>query len=393
MELELEKENARPSCDWILGLVLGLLGLGIVVVYSAAGGRTTDMTAANRTLIAHCAHVFVGLIVFLVASRVDYHTHAKFAKYIWVVGIVLLVVVLFCPPIKGSHRWLVLGPRIRFQPSELMKLAMVLLLAQYLSEHRDEVRTFKKGFMYPTLCVGVACGLIFVEKDLGTSVLIGMVAFLVMIVAGVRPMFVAMLACVALPLVFEKVRHSPYQWIRITTFLNPYKDPEGAGYHAIQSLISLGSGGWLGLGLGCGKHKLLFVPETRADSVFCVVGEELGFVGAALVVAAYMMIVREGIRVMLRAPDVFGSLLAFGITMMIGAQAATNIAVVTVSVPTKGLPLPLLSAGGSSMLLTLASLGLLVNIAKQGVDPPTDSVQMPEPVPQPAVVPQAALVS
>ena len=390
--MELEKENARTR-DWILGLVLGLLGLGIVIVYSAAGGRTTDLAAANKTLTTHCAHVIVGLIFFILASRVDYHAHGRAAKYIWAVGIVLLAVVLFCPPIKGSHRWLVLGPKIRFQPSELMKLAMVLLLAQYLSENKDEVRTFKKGFTVPTLCVGLACGLIFVEKDLGTSALIAMVAFLVMLVAGVRPIFVVMLACVALPFVFEKVRNSPYQWERIITFLNPYRDPDGAGYHAIQSLISLGSGGWLGLGIGCGKHKLLFVPETRADSVFCVIGEELGFVGAALVVAAYMLLIREGIRVALRAPDAFGSLLAFGITVMVGAQAAINVAVVTVSVPTKGLPLPLVSAGGSSMLLTLASLGVLVNIAKQGVDPSPDPVQMTAPVPQPAVDPQAALAS
>ena len=368
--MELAAENTRAR-EWILGLVLGLLGTGLVMVYSAAGGRTTSMATADRALLSHAMHVLLGLAVFMAASRVDYHAYRRWATHLWLVGIVLLAVVLCFPPIKGSRRWIVLSSSIRFQPSELMKLAMMLCLAKYLSDHKDELHKFKKGFMYPSLFVGAACALIFVEKDLGTSALIAVAGYTLMLVAGVRPLFVFMLACVALPLLFDKVRESPYQWQRIVTFLNPYAYPDGAGYHAIQSLIALGSGGWLGLGIGCGRHKLLFVPETKADSVFCVIGEETGFIGAALVVAAYMLLVREGIKAALRAPDLFGSLLAFGITTMIGLQAAINVAVVTVSVPTKGLPLPLVSAGGSSMLMTMAGLGVLMNVARQGVGPPS----------------------
>lgn len=357
------------SRDWIFGLVVALAGLGATMVYSAAGGRTTSLAVANRALVAHCAHVLLGMVLLAAAFRTDYHVYARWTKSIWLVAVALLAVVLVCPAIKGSHRWIVVpfASFLRFQPSELMKLAIVLCIAQYVSAHRDLMHTFKQGFTYPSILIGVPCLLIFVEKDLGTSVLVAAVAYLILFIAGTRPLYIAMLGCVALPAVYEKVRNSEYQWRRIVAFLDPYKFADGAGYHAIQSLISLGSGGWLGLGLGCGRHKLLFVPETRADSIFCVVGEELGFVGAALVVAAYMLLVREGIKVSLRAPDLYGSLIAAGITMMVGLQAAINIAVVTVSVPTKGLPLPLVSAGGSAMLLTMASAGVLLNVASQGV--------------------------
>lgn len=381
MRMELAEENVR-SRDWILGLALALLGTGLVMVYSAAGGRTTSLAGADKALLSHALHVLLGLTVLWVVSRVDYHAYRRWATHLWVVGVVLLAIVLCFPPVKGARRWIVLSSAVRFQPSELMKLALVLCLAKYLSGQQESIRTFKKGFMAPSVIVGVACALIFVEKDLGTSALVAVAGFTLMLVAGSRPLFVVMLGCVALPLLFERVRESPYQWQRIVTFLNPYAYPDGAGYHSIQSLIALGSGGWFGLGLGCGRHKLLFVPETRADSVFCVIGEETGFVGAALVVAAYMLLVREGIKAALRAPDLFGSLLAFGITLMIGLQAAINVAVVTVSVPTKGLPLPLISAGGSAILVTLASLGVLLNVAKQGSQHPPAADPCPVPAPQ-----------
>ena len=376
--MDLAEQNDR-SQNLILGLALALVGFGLIMVYSAVGGSTTDVAVADRALVVHGVHVAIGLAVLVVLCLADYHWLERLALPLLVLNVVMLVSVYCFPAIKGAHRWIVISDRVRFQPSELTKLALVLYLARYMTQHGEEAGSFRKGFMFPTVIVGCACALIFFERDLGTSVVVAGVAYLVMICAGTSVLYVSGLACVSMPLLLASVRRSHYQWQRIVTFLDPWAYADTTGYHCIQSLISLGSGGWLGFGLGNGQHKLLFVPETRADSVLCVVGEELGFAGTTLVVVAFILLVREGIRIALRAPDTFGSLVAFGLTITLGLQAAVNVAVVTVSVPTKGIPLPFVSAGGSSLVLSMASLGILMNIAKQGVR--IDTADLPGEVP------------
>ncbi len=363
-----DSPGIRPQ-DMILAVVIMLLALGVVMVYSAAGGCAVSLRSADRVLIMKSARVLVGLVGLLVLSQVDYHILAAWSLPFLGLNVIFLAAVYFFPPINGSHRWIPVAAGVRFQPSEMAKLALLLYLARYLSEQGDDIRKFRRGFMYPTFTIGVVCLLIFFERDLGTSALIGAVAYLVMLVAGARMMYVGGLACLAMPLVFAAVRHSRYQWLRLVTFLNPWAHADTTGYQCVQSLVALGSGGWTGVGLGAGRHKLFFVPEIRTDSVFCVIGEELGFVGAALVIVAFLLLLREGVRVALRAPDKLGALLAFGVSITIALQAVINIAVVTVSAPTKGIPLPLVSAGGSSLLFALCSIGVLLNIAKQASAP------------------------
>jgi len=267
MNTELSETKAY-SRDTILGIVFGLLALGVVMVYSAVGGSTTDVARADHALKMDLARLCVGLAGLFVLACIDYHTLCKFALPLLGINIVLLCAVYGCPRINGSHRWMPVAGSIRFQPSEMTKLVLLLYLATYLSQQGDEVRKFRRGFMFPTLAVGLACGLIFFERDLGTSALIAAVAYLVMLCAGTRFVYVGGLACVSLPVLFAAVRHSHYQWIRIVTYFNPWAFADTTGYHTVQSLIALGAGGWTGAGLGKGMHKLYFVPETRTDRIF-----------------------------------------------------------------------------------------------------------------------------
>jgi cell division protein FtsW len=236
-------------------------------------------------------------------------------------------------------------------------------MADFLAREQARIRTFFKGFLQPVCVMGVAFILILKQPDFGTALLIAAVTFGMLFVAGIRIIHVAPALLASVPLLVYMVTHVQYRLRRIMTFLDPWSDPQGAGYQIIQSLLALGSGGTVGVGLGNSQQKLLYLPEAGNDFVFAIIGEELGLVGCVAVILVFAVLVWYGMRVALRAPDICGSLLAFGLTFTFGLQAAVNIAVVTCSAPTKGLSLPLVSSGGSSLVAMMIAVGLLMNVA------------------------------
>jgi cell division protein FtsW len=279
---------------------------------------------------------------------------------------VLLVLVLVPPlaqPINGTRRWLRLGP-ISFQPAELAKLALIIYLAAYLAEKRDQVADFRRGLLRPLVITGVLALLVLAQPDLGNCLALIAVTFALLFLAGGRVRHLALLAASALPFLVVAVWLAPYRVRRIMTFVDPWSDPRGSGFQIIQSWLAIGSGGLVGRGIGESRQKLFYLPEAHTDFIFAILGEELGFVGAVGVVALFAVLVWRGLRVGLRAPDTFGAYLALGITLLIATQTLVNLGVVTGSLPTKGLPLPFISFGGSALLVTMLSTGVLLNISQ-----------------------------
>jgi cell division protein FtsW len=266
--------------------------------------------------------------------------------------------------INGARRWYRFG-LLSFQPSELFKVALCLYMADFFEREQARIKTFFKGFLQPVAIMGLAFALILAQPDFGTALLIAAMTFAMLYIAGIRMIHVLPGALASAPLVVYLVLKVPERIERILAFLNPWQDPQGAGYQVIQSLMALGSGGLFGIGLGNSRQKLLFLPEANNDFVFAIIGEELGLVGCTGVILLFVLLFWYGVRVARRAPDLFSSLLVFGLTLMIGIQAVVNIAVVTCSAPTKGLALPFVSSGGSSLAATMVAMGLILNVASK----------------------------
>jgi len=338
-----------------------LLGIGLVMVASTA--PASNPAQARYLVLKHTLWLAASLVALLLTYSVDYHRLRPFTVPLLLASLASLVAVLFVgATVNGAKRWFRVG-ELSLQPSEFCKLALCLYMADFLAREQERIKTFFKGFVQPMLIMGVAFVLILREPDFGTALLIAMVTFGMLYVAGIRMIHVVPAAIASAPLLVYIAMRMPHVWQRIVTFLNPWAEPQGAGYQIVQSLIALGSGGLTGLGLGNSRQKLLYLPEANSDFVFAIIGEELGLVGAATVVALFALLFWCGLKVARRAPDLYGSLLAFGITFTIGLQAVVNIAVVTCSAPTKGIALPMVSAGGSALVATMAALGLLMNVA------------------------------
>jgi len=254
---------------------------------------------------------------------------------------------------------------VRFQPSELGKIALIIMLAWYGDRYQRQMQTWKRGILFPGALIALTLGLVFVEPDRGTTILLAAVSGMMLLIAGVR------LKCIVLPVLLGvaglavSLLHDPMRLRRIFGWWDMEQHKDGVGYQAYQAMIALGSGGWTGLGLGNGRQKLGFVPEDHTDFIFSIIGEELGLIATLLVVLAFVVIAICGIYIALRARDPFGSLLAAGVTFLISLQAAINIGVVTSALPNKGLPLPFISYGGSNLLAMLTGVGLLFSIARQ----------------------------
>lgn len=356
----------------LLAVTLFLLVLGVVMVHSASSALSLKTFGdayyfAKRQVLWAC----LGLVLMYLASRYDYHRLRRFAPGFLVVSFALLVLVLIPGVgrnVNGSQAWIGIGS-FGVQPSEFMKLALILFLAHYLADSGDRMRSFTRGFLPPLLLALTAVGLIMLEPDLGQSVVIMGVTVVLLFTAGANLQHLLLLFGAGVAGFAAMVAMAPYRMARITAFLNPWADPLGKGYQIIQSLYALGSGGLLGLGLGQSRQKYLYLPEPQTDFVYSIIGEELGFLGAAAVLVLLAVIVWRGLRTALYAPDEFGSLLAAGITGMIGIQALINIGVVTGSIPATGVTLPFISYGGSSLTLMLTSVGVLLNISRQAVFP------------------------
>jgi cell division protein FtsW len=364
----------RPSevgVDRILvGTVLALAAIGVVMVYSAgavfAAKRYGDATYFLKRELIY-AVVGVGALSF--ATRLDYSIYRKLAYPLLFVSLALLAAVLKVGSrAGGAIRWFRAGP-LSFQPSELAKIALCVYLAYLLARKAEKVRVFSVGFLPPLMITGLMMVLLLKQPDLGTAAIFGAVALGLLFVAGTRTSYLILAVLVAAPAGWQFIVSTPFRMRRMLAFLDPWAFRRDVGYQITESLISVGSGGVTGLGLGDGRQKLFFLPEAHTDFILSIVGEELGLLGVLTVITLFGVLVWRGYRTAFRARDVFGAYLAFGITTMFGLQALVNIGVVLGSLPTKGLPLPFISYGGTSLLMSLFAAGVLANISARNPEP------------------------
>lgn len=358
----------RVGMDHILLFIALTLALvGLVMIFSAsavvAGQKHHD---SWYYLKRQLTWLTLGLVLLHVASWVDYIWWKRLALPLLGLITVLLVVVLI-PSIgiaaNGAQRWLRLGP-ILIQPAEMAKLIAVIYLAAYLVKKENRLQHFSTELLPALLVIGVISGLVLMEPDLGTIVVIGLVTAGMLFLGGARVTHLLSLVPVALAAVAALIWLSPYRWHRLIAFFYPERDPTGTGFQINQSFLAFGSGGLFGVGLGEGKQKLFFLPEAHTDFVLALVGEELGFVGAGVIVLFFALFVIRGFQISTRARIPFGRYLGIGITTLIGIQALINACVVTGLLPTKGLTLPFVSYGGSSLVINLIGVGILLNISR-----------------------------
>ena len=357
----------REGFDYfLLSIVMITVGVGVIMIYS-----TSYIPALNQLgdglyfLRRQLLFVGLGFILCLGLAFFDYRLLSRYSAFI-LIGVVFLLILVLIPGVGtrvgGSSRWLrAFG--YSFQPTELAKLAIVIVLADFLARNEAN-QDGKARILFPLAVAGLVAFLVLLQPDFGSAVLIGILLLLLWMVAGVRLKYIVGLGLLAVPLLAGLVVFGHgYRLRRVMIFLNPWSDPEGSGFQIIQSFVAFAHGGFAGQGLGEGSQKLFFLPEAHTDFIFSVIGEELGFLGVAGVLFLYLVFTQRGIRIALKAPDLFGSLLAFGIVVMVSFQALLNMGVVLGVLPTKGLTLPFISYGGTSLVVNLMAVGVLLSIA------------------------------
>ena len=361
--------DQKIHCDkGLILIVFALVGFGLLMDFSASTAISQEIYGSpSRVFTRQLLSVFVGLLVLLVSLKIDYHYYSrrKFVFGFLAIIFILLIIPLATPMTNGAQRWINLGVT-KFQPSEAAKLFIVILTAYYLVENKGKLYSFRNGLLPYLSIVGVLMLLIIVEPDLGTAATIAVVAGLLLYLGGLQYRYLIGLALITLSLLYFLIFDVPYRRNRILAFLDPLEDPYGIGYQIRQSLIAVGAGGWIGLGLAEGRQKLLFLPEPHTDFIFSIVAEELGFLGCLTLVVLFGLFFWRGVRISLRADSLFGTFLGLGITCWIVVQALVNMSVAISLLPTKGIPMPFISVGGSSMLATLAAIGILLNISRHG---------------------------
>ena len=353
----------------VVGLALALVAVGAVMLYSATAvmaEKSPKYADSTWFLKRQLVWVLLGIAAMIVTARVPISFWERWRIPV-LIGALALLGLVFVPGVgaslNGAKRWIRVAGFF-FQPSEAAKIAIAIFLAGFAAKDPERMKKFLRGFVPAFATLGLCCGMIIIEPDIGTSVFIAMVMTMMLVVSGIRAVHLVPCMAVAGTLIaYYGLTHTEHFMIRIEHWLHPEKDPRGKGLQILQSLMALGAGGWTGEGLGRGTAKLYFLPEAHSDFIFPVIGEELGFVGTVSVLLLYAGLGFGGFRIMYRAKDRFGFLLAFSITTYIILQAAMNVAVVTAAMPTKGIPLPFVSAGGSSVLFTLAGVGMLVGVA------------------------------
>jgi len=349
----------------IMLMAIALTCFGVVMVYSAS-----SVMAAKRFhdgfffLKRQGLFALLGFGVMLLVMQVDYHTWKRMA----VPGLLLCLVLLFLVLIPGiggkaggSSRWIKL-PGFNLQPSEMAKLALIMYMAYSLEKKQDKVKSLTAGFIPYMIVLMFLIGFLVLQPDLGGALTLAFVAMVMLFAAGTRLVYIFSMLLLALPFLMYKLS-TGYHKGRMEAFLNPWSDPEGKGFQIIQSWLALGTGGVFGQGLGEGKQKLFYLPEAHTDFILSVVGEELGFLGVLVIIGMFFLLVQRAMRIAVAAPDTFGRFLALGIAVLFGIEATVNMGVVTGLLPTKGLALPFISYGGSSLLISLFAVGILLNIS------------------------------
>jgi cell division protein FtsW len=359
-------EMRRGFDTTILLLAVVLTCFGVVMVYSSSSIMAEKRYADGFFFLKRQGiYAVVGFLVMAAAMQFNYLHLRKVAVPFLLFCVVLLALVLV--PGIGTHtggaaRWIRFGP-VSVQPAEIAKLGLVIYMAHSLAKKKEKVKSLANGFVPYMIVLALLLALLLMQPDLGSAMTLGGVAMIMLLVAGTRLTYLVSIAIVTAPLLYYAVMTVDYRRRRIMAFLNPWEDPSNTGFQIIQSWIAFGTGGLIGNGLGQGKQKLFFLPEAHTDFIFAVIGEELGYAGVFVVAALFLMLILRGIRTSLTAPDDFGRFLAFGLTLLIGLEAFVNIAVVLGMLPTKGLALPFLSYGGTSLLTTLFAIGMLLNIS------------------------------
>ena len=354
------------SDKWLFTATLLLVCTSVVMVYSASAAIGVDRADQQTVvLIKQLTWALLGLLLVQFVMRVDYRNYRQ-PVVIWTglaIVALALIAVLFGRPVKGATRWLNIGG-LGIQPSELAKITLIIFIAALLERRMERINEPAQTLMPIGAVVGGLVGLILIQPDLGTSVCLIMIAAVMVFAAGLSYKYIALIAAAAVPAAGILLLTAEYRMRRVMAFLDPWADPLGDGYQLIQSMIAVGVGGVFGRGLMDGAQKLFYVPEPHNDFIYSVIAEELGFVGATVVVGCFCVITWRGLRTALRAPDRFGAFLAIGLTTMVAFQAFFNISVVLGLLPTKGIPLPFVSSGGSSLLINLVGMGILLNVSQ-----------------------------
>lgn len=351
----------KHTCDFtLIIIVIILLSIGLVMVFSASSGEDALIYKdAYYTFKRQLAWAGIGIFGMIFMMNFDYHNLRKFSRLSLFISIILLIIVLFMPERNNAHRW-----AFGFQPSELAKFAVVLYMANSMSTKREKIKYFLKGVM-PYIIVGsFIFGLILIEPNLSVAGTVIIVVFFMLLVAGARYIHLFVIAICGAAAAYIFTISEPYRYKRLTAFLDPWKDPLGEGYQAIQSLYAIGSGGITGVGLGKSHQKFFYIPEAQNDFIFSIIGEELGLLGCVLIIILFVLLIWRGIKIALNSADSFGTLLATGIISIISVQTIINIAVATSSMPITGIPLPFISYGGSSLIFIMSSIGIVLNISR-----------------------------
>ncbi|MDH5672042.1 MAG: putative lipid II flippase FtsW [Myxococcales bacterium] len=359
-------EVTGPADAVLMGTVVALVAFGVVMVYSASAVLAYSRHDTGQYyLIRQGIFAAVGLPTMVLLARFDYH-RLRGLTYVMLggaTGLLFLSAFGLGKTAGGASRWIRLGP-INIQPAEIVKVAMICWLAYSLSKKREQIRSFSVGFLPHVLMAGFLMVLCLKQPDFGSAVMIALLTFVLLFTAGARLGYMLGAGMLALPIVYYLVTSSEYRMRRITAFLEPFEHRYTAGYQIAESLMSFGSGGVTGIGLGDSRQKLFFLPEAHTDFISAIVGEELGFMGFLGLVGFFLLLVVRGLRAAYRAPDDYGTYLAVGVTMFVGLQAFTNLAVAVGLLPTKGLVLPFISYGGSALLVNCAAIGILLNVSR-----------------------------
>ena len=349
-------------------VVIILLSIGICVVFSSRYVMAYKWYGDSYFFLKkQLLYAIISLIIFFLATSIDYHYYKKLVLPLLILSIILLTMVFVSGVGKsagGARRWIKIG-FFSFQPSEIAKFALILYIAESLTrKHSKEIKTFIKGILPSLIIVMVIFLLILKEPDFSTSLIILGISFIMLFIGGTRIIQLFTLGIAAIPIGILILLKENYRKVRLFSFIDPWRDPLDSGFHIIQSLIALGSGGISGIGLGESRQKFFYLPDQHTDFIFSIIGEELGFIGTLVIITLFILILWRGFKIAINSVDQFGALLAAGITAMITFQSIVNIGVVTKMIPTTGLTLPFVSFGGSSLIVNMFCAGVLLNISK-----------------------------
>lgn len=356
----------------LLTISIVLVCIGIVMIYSSSSIYAWEKFGDSFYFLKrHLFFLAAGVVLTFLAMLIDYRLFRKHARLLLWIALGLLVLVLIPGigrEVSGARRWFRFK-FISFQPSEFANLALIIYISDFICRKGGKIKLLVEGFLPPICVLGAAVLLILGQPDLGTVIALGSVVLIMLFVAGTRGSYILSLLLCSLPALYFLVFNVPYRRARIMAFLNPWLDPKGTGFQIIQSQIAIGSGGLFGRGLGHSQQKLFYLPAAHTDFIFSIIGEEIGLIGTLGVIALFMVFIQQGLKIIKNAQDKFGYFLALGLILMISLKAIINIGVSCGVFPTKGLPLPFISYGGSSLIFDMVSLGILINIARCGEYP------------------------